>query len=264
MQSITSATNVLYKEVKNLKQKKFRDEKREYLIEGIRFVNEALNENVTIKTFFISDKLIRLKGGEELLAHIEASNVPLYQLSDHLLEGLSDTENSQGVIAVLPIEKVSLEKVIYGSKKLLLLEAIQDPGNMGTIIRTADAAGFDGVIALKGCVEIYNSKVLRSTMGSVYHIPVVEHAETEETIRLIRASGLKCYAAHLKGEKTIYEEDMSHGGVIFIGNEANGLSDELTNMADILVKIPMPGRAESLNASVASALFMYEMYRQGK
>jgi len=264
MQSIISATNALYKEVKSLKQKKFRDESDEYLIEGIRFVDEALKESINIKSFFVSEKISKVKGGAELLDRIMDSNVYVYEISDHLLEGISDTENSQGVVAVVHMKKYAIEEIVPKSKKLLVLETIQDPGNMGTIIRTADATGFDGVITLKGCVDIYNSKVLRSTMGSIFHIPVVCQADMDVTIKLIRDNKLKSFAAHLKGMKSIYEADMSSGGVIFVGNEANGLSEELSECADELVKIPMPGKAESLNASIASALFMYEMIRQEK
>ena len=262
MQSITSAANALYKEVKNLKQKKFRDERGEYLIEGIRFVDEAIKANAEIKSFFFSERLENANGGAELLERITASNCAIYELSDHLMDGICDTENSQGVVAILSIKKCRPEDFIPLSKKLLILESIQDPGNLGTIIRTADAAGFDGVIALSGCVDIYNPKVLRATMGSVFHIQIADHADMAETISLIKSSGLKTFAAHLKGEKSIYEADMSAGGVILIGNEANGLSEELASQADELVKIPMPGKAESLNASIASALFMYEMVRQ--
>jgi len=263
MLSITSTSNSLYKEVKSLNQKKFREEKGEYLIEGIRFIDEAIKENAPIKSFFISEKVSKVKGGDELLKRILATNIPLYEISEHLLEGICDTENSQGVVAIIPIKKYDIEKVLSNAKKLLILETIQDPGNMGTIIRTADAAGFDGVIALKGCVDIYNSKVLRSTMGSIFHIPVVTQVEMAEAIEQIKRNNLKAFAAHLNGKKSIYEANMSNGGVILIGNEANGLSDELTSYADELVKIPMPGKAESLNASIASALFMYEMVRQG-
>lgn len=264
MQSITSTSNSLYKDVKNLKQKKFRDEKGEYLIEGIRFVEEALKAKANIKHLFFDLKLEKLKGGNELLDMAMKTDISLYEVGEHLMEGLSDTENSQGVVAVLPIKAFALNEVINNSKRLLVLETIQDPGNMGTIIRTADAAGFDGIVALRGCVDIYNPKVLRSTMGSIFHIPVVTNAEMADTVRFIREKGLKSFAAHLKGEKSIYEADMSNGGVIFIGNEASGLSEELSAWANELVKIPMPGKAESLNASVASALFMYEMVRQGK
>lgn len=264
MHSITSASNALYKDIKNLKQKKFRDENREYLIEGIRFVEEGIKAGAAVKSFLVSEKLTKLKGGAELLASINTSGIDVYELSDHLLDGISDTENSQGVAAVLYMEEQNLSKIIESGKRFIILETIQDPGNMGTIIRTADAAGFDGVIALNGCVDIFNPKVLRATMGSVFHIPVAIHGDMTQTIELIRNKGLKTFAAHLDGSKNIYEADMSDGGVILIGNEANGLSDELSELADELVKIPMPGKAESLNASIASALIMYEMVRQGK
>lgn len=145
---------------------------------------------------------------------------------------------------------------------IVILDSIQDPGNMGTIIRTADAAGFRGIIISKGCVDPYNPKVLRTTMGSIFHIPLHLCDNLKKTLTEIKASNIRIYATHLKGSKNYYETDMTGNVAIIIGNEANGISNESQLMADELIRIPMPGKAESLNASVAAGLLMYESLRQ--
>jgi len=262
VQTITSNQNAIFKEAKALKQKKFREENSKYLIEGIRFVEEAIKEKIKVESFFISEKLYKVNGGSELLDKIISEGQKTYEISDKLLTEISDTENPQGIVAVVPIQSYTLDTVLQEKKSYVVLEAIQDPGNMGTIIRTADAAGFDGVIALKGCVDVYNSKVLRSTMGSIFHIPIVTSADSGEVLDSLKKLDLKTFAAHLNGQYSYFEAPMGEGGAILIGNEGNGLSDEISRSADVLVKIPMPGRAESLNASTAAALMMYEMLRQ--
>lgn len=133
---------------------------------------------------------------------------------------------------------------------------------MGTIIRTADAAGFTGIIVSQGCVDVYNPKVLRSTMGSIFHIPLFFSDNLGETIQILKSKGTKIYAAHLKGTSNYFQLDMHNDTAIIIGNESKGISAEIAALADELVKIPMIGKAESLNASVAAALLMYESVRQ--
>ena len=144
----------------------------------------------------------------------------------------------------------------------VICEEINDPGNLGTVIRTAHAAGVDGVILSKGSVDLYNSKVLRSTMGSVFKIPVVQDADIKETADLMHKYGIKLFAAHLKGKKQHYEANYTKGCAFMLGNEARGLSEESAAICDELIKIPMPGGAESLNASVAAAVLIYEAVRQ--
>lgn len=262
MQVITSNQNSIFKEAKSLKQKKFREENRKYLIEGKRFVEEAIKEKIKVESFFFSDKIYKVSGGSQLIEKIDTGTNRIYEVSDKLLEEICDTENPQGIVAVIPMENYSLDSVILENKSYVILEGIQDPGNMGTIIRTADAAGFDGIIALKGCVDIYNPKVLRSTMGSIFHIPIVLGVNNLDVFEALKKHNLKTFATHLNGKCSYFDAPMSKGGAILIGNEANGLCEETSNMADVLVKIPMPGRAESLNASTAAALMMYEMLRQ--
>lgn len=150
--------------------------------------------------------------------------------------------------------KNNIETPLY-----ILLENIQDPGNMGTIIRTADAADADGVFLSKGCVDIYNPKAVRSTMGSIFHLPIFTDVDLKELVNKIN---VETVAAHLKGDKTPYDINMKKGIAIMIGNEGNGLSNELSEKADNLVKIPMPGKAESMNAGVAASIMIYEAVRQ--
>lgn len=259
---IISNQNNVFKEAKSLKQKKFREITESYLIEGIRFVEEAIKEGIQIKCFFMTDKLMTLNGGDTLIAKMNLTKIDVYEITEKMMGELCDTENPQGVVAVISMKKTLLESIIKPQGAYLVLEGLQDPGNMGTIIRTADAANFDGVITLKGCVDVYNSKVLRSTMGSIFHVPLAIGIDSEELITILNQNKIKLFATHLDGKCSYFEAPMSDGGAIIIGNEANGLSEEMAQKADVLVKIPMPGRAESLNASVAAALMMYEMVRQ--
>lgn len=155
-----------------------------------------------------------------------------------------------------------INKIIKKDGFYVIAEEMNDPGNLGTVIRTAHAAGADGVILSKGSVDLYNPKVLRSTMGSVFKIPVIQNADLAQVTDLMKRSGISIYAAHLKGKKLLYELDLKNGCAFMLGNEARGLSDKAADMCDELVKIPMPGNAESLNASVAAAVLIYEMVRQ--
>ncbi len=262
MQTITSNQNPVIKEVKSLKQKKAREEKCLFFIEGIRFVEEAIKEKANIGKIFISDRLEQAKGGKEILSMAAAENYPVYSMQDKLFSELSDTENPQGILATVRYVHKKPEEVLEKGNFFIILDALQDPGNMGTIIRTADAAGVSGIFISKGCVDVYNPKVLRSTMGSIFHIPIGFSENLKDTMAALKEKGIKIYAAHLQGQANYFEVTMSQGSAVIIGNEANGISDEIANQADALVKIPMPGRAESLNASVAASLLMYEVVRQ--
>lgn len=262
MQLITSSQNTIVKELKSLKTKRTRDEKGLFFIEGIRFMEEALKENAEIDKIFISDKLGDINGGSEILKRVNDESYTIYSLPDKLFKEVSDTESPQGILATIRFRKMSTDEIQADGRFYIILDSLQDPGNMGTIIRTADAAGVSGIIISKGCVDIYNPKVLRSTMGSVFHIPLYHSEDLINPITKLKKSGFKIYAAHLMGSANYFEEDMRGQSAIIIGNEANGISDEIAEQADVLVKIPMPGRAESLNASVAASLLMYEVVRQ--
>ena len=239
---IQSEKNKIIKEINSLKQKKNRDKLGLYVLEGERLVSEAINSAVYIVT----------------AESYKGSIVSDYQVSDALYSKISDTVSPQGILAVCKIEEPNLN-LDKKNPLYILLENIQDPGNMGTIIRTADAAGADAVFLSKGCVDIYNPKVVRSTMGSIFHLPIYRNIVLTE---LIKSINITTVAAHLKGDKTPYDMDMRNGIAILIGNEGNGLTDELSQLCDNLVKIPMKGKAESMNAGVAAAIMIYEAVRQ--
>lgn len=262
MRQILSPQNPVIKEAKLLKQKKAREEKRLFFIEGIRFVEEGLKEKITIERIFVSDQLCQAKGGAEILSTISAGKYEVYSLPDKLFRELSDTENPQGILAIVRSIHRNLEDILSVGDFYIVLDSLQDPGNLGTIIRTADAAGVSGIIISKGSVDLYNPKVLRSTMGSVFHVPISFSPDLSHTLRQLKSKGIRTYAAHLKGTADYFEVDMGQGAAIIIGNEANGINDEVAVQADTLVKIPMSGKAESLNASVAASLLMYEVVRQ--
>lgn len=265
---ITSSQNAQVRWIKSLKKRKGREENACFFMEGLRSVCEGLLSGAEIRQLVLSESFIRsafygeLKKVTDSMEHFSAESV-LLPVSDALYRGLTDTETPQGIGAVFSIRRVSRVR----GESIVLLENLQDPGNMGTVIRTADAAAFDGVLCTKGCVDVYNPKTLRSTAGSVFHIPILQmprEAGTDVTglAAQLHRDGYTLYAAHPAGEHSCFEEPFAGKSVIVIGNEANGISREMLDCCDRLLKIPMPGKAESLNASVAAALMIYEKRRR--
>lgn len=262
MIQITSSQNPAVKELKSLKSRKDREEKGLFYIEGLRIVEEAVQEKANITGIFISEGFADTHAGSPLMRSMETLECKQYLIPDKLFAELADTETPQGILAVIGIRESHLEECLSEENLLVMLESVRDPGNMGTIIRTADAAGFTGIIVSKDCVDVYNPKVLRSTMGSIFHVPIYRSGNFPETIREIKARGIKVYAAHLEGKCSMYDADLAVDSAVIIGNEANGISREVAALADRLVKIPMAGKAESLNASIAAGVLMYEALRQ--
>ena len=197
-------------------------------------------------------------------AHFEASAPFEYEvMQDNIFRAVSDTENPQGVLLIVRRQEASLDELLDAEAPLLVfLESLQDPGNLGTIFRTAEGAGATGIIIGGNCVDLYNPKTVRSTMGSIYRVPFCKAPETRAALSKIHAAGITSYAAHLHAEYCYDEADYTKGTVFIIGNESAGISDALSSASDRLIKIPMEGRLESLNASIAAALLMYEAQRQ--
>ena len=253
---IESAHNRLIKDIKALADKKNRDRKGLFIADGARFVSE-IPENVKIVKMIFSESYAEKNDIDGYFKKAECAVI-----SDRLFSSLSDTKNPQGIMAVCKKMKSDIKNIIKKNGFYIIAEEMNDPGNLGTVIRTAHAAGADGVILSKGSVDLYNPKVLRSTMGSVFKIPIITEAGLEDVCALMKKSGIKIYAAHLRGKKYPYDLDLKKGCAFMLGNEARGLSDRVSQLCDELVRIPMPGRAESLNASVAAAVLMYETVRQ--
>lgn len=262
MNYIQSSQNNTIKEIKALHLKKNRDEQGLYFVEGIRFVSDAIDNGQIIVKVVVSDKLESLNGGKKLIERVTAVCKDCSLISEKLFKEISDTQTPQGILAVLKKKDFIFETVLEQGSSVVILDGLQDPGNVGTIIRTADAADISAVILTKGCVDLFSPKVLRSTMGSIFHMPIFEGLYIEKTIGLLKKSGYRVIASHLDGRNNYYDEDLTGKSAIIVGNEANGISDETAEIADRLVKIPMPGRAESLNASVAASIMIYEIVRQ--
>lgn len=257
MEYIQSKDNLLIKEIKKLKEKKYRINSNMFLVEGFRFTQEALDSNFEVMNIFISERAEQKYENSSVINMLQ-SNTIVYIISDSIFKSICDTDNPQGIIAVVRNKPLEVK---YDNGFYMLADKIQDPGNMGTIIRTAHAAGALGVIITKGTVDIYNEKTLRATMGSIFKIPVLLDSDLS-LVQKLRDSGFKLVASSLDCDKNFYDIDLKEKVIISVGNEGNGISEEIYNLCDLKIKIPMPGGAESLNVAVAASIMMYEVVRQ--
>lgn len=253
---ITSTSNPQVKNLQQLAKKaRVRNEQDVFLVEGMKMFQEAPRGK--IQKVYISKSLYEEKGQ----AFLEEFDHEV--LEDRVFAAASDTKTPQGILCVVKQYHYQLEEMIHGtSPHLLLLENLQDPGNLGTIMRTAEGAGVNGVVLSSNSVDIYNPKTIRSTMGSIYRMPFLYVDRIEDILPQLRKQGIRTYAAHLRGKNCYDEEDYREGTAFFIGNEGNGLTEELSSQADTWIRIPMHGKLESLNAAVAASILMYEVCRQ--
>ncbi|RXT04745.1 RNA methyltransferase [Ammoniphilus sp. CFH 90114] len=259
-ETIQSVQNSKVKEWAKLNSKKGRDKEQLFLIEGLHLVEEALKSKAGIRTVLIMEGFHLQSKLEQSLQNSLAT---VYWITEPIAHKLSETENPQGIFAIVDIPVNQVDELIQDSPVLLLLDAIQDPGNLGTMIRTADAAGIQGVILGKGTVDVYNPKTIRSTMGSIFHLPIVQ-TDLNEICHELSERGFRILATSLEGAVP-YDEALYDGPVaIVIGNEANGVSASILKQCDKFVKIPIYGQAESLNAAMAAGIIMYEAIRQRK
>lgn len=280
---ITSLGNSRIKHLTVL-QEKSRDRNKEglFLSEGMRMFEEApldqIREVYCGESFYRhllnrrsegnTEEALRLDRVFHKLKECQERGIFLEQLSDEVLKKAADTMTPQGILFVMEQFSYSLgdmlKQALYLSRQkgknplFLILEDIQDPGNLGTMVRTGEGAGVSGVILSKGCVDIYNPKTIRSTMGSLYRVPFVYREDLGEAVRELQEHDIMVYAAHLKGEKYYDRINYSGGSAFLVGNEGNGLKEETAKLADVYIKIPMEGSLESLNAAVAAALLLYQ------
>lgn len=260
MQEINSNQNPLIKEIKSLNRKKHRWENRLFIIEGIKIIEEAIINEIKIRYIIISDSFLKSMDGD-FFYQKSKSIYDLVKVNDNLFKHISDTENPQGIMAICEFNLRDLSEIDSNRKlSLLFLDGIQDPGNMGTIIRTADAFNMDGLILGEGSVDPYNSKVVRSTMGSIFRVPLYICNNSLKTILEFKNNGFNIFVTSLDGD-SIYNIDFDKKLLCVIGNEASGVAQEIQKIADSKIKIPMPGDAESLNAGVAASIIMYEVMR---
>lgn len=250
---ITSASNEQIKYIIQLKEKaKVRRTEGRFVVEGIKMFLEIPDEDLV--SVYVSESFIK--------ENEKAIKDKKYQIvSDTVFKKITDTVTPQGILAIVNQRKYTVEQILANRNKnkscLVVLDRLQDPGNLGTIVRTGEGAGISGIIMSSDCADIYNPKVIRSTMGSIFRVPFAIVEDLPTAVEEIKADGVVTYAAHLKGEDYNKAELVSDLAFL-IGNEARGLSDEVSAKADRLIKIPMEGKVESLNAAVACAILMYQ------
>lgn len=211
-----------------------------------------------VEKVYISESLYNKKKQE---LKLERFSVEI--LTDSVFSHVSDTKTPQGILCVVKQKKYDIEEFLnLENPHFMVLDNLQDPGNLGTIVRTAEGAGVNAIFLNKESVDIYNPKTIRSTMGSIYRMPVIYVEDLLELLQIFRERGIKSYAAHLDGKNSYDKESYQSGTAILIGNEGNGLREEVASAADVWVQIPMQGQVESLNAAIAASILMFEVYRQ--
>ena len=255
---ITSKDNETIKKLKKLKEKKYRDQENCYIIEGVKLIKEAIQENAKIKLIIICDDCKQENDLESEIKY-EIAKYECISVSEKIFLSLTNVVNPQGILAVIEREKQA-EKIDYNEDLYLILDDIQDPGNMGTILRTADSLNMKQIIVSKDCADAYNPKVVRSTMGAIFRVKVIECENLENVVKEMKKRKIKVYATDLATDKSIYDVNYNKSAII-IGNEANGVSKNLLDLATQKIKIPMIGKTESLNAAVATGIILYEAIR---
>lgn len=259
---ITSTSNQNVKEVVQLRKKsKARSQAGVFLVEGIRMIQEVPKEKL-VKLYMTEGFYKKYRGELELL---QTDSVKSELVSDMVFSYMSDTKTPQGVLGIVKQSAYSIEEILKtkdGVPHIMVLDNLQDPGNLGTIFRTAEAAGVSGIVMSKDCVDIYNPKTIRSTMGAIYRMPFLYAEDLQEAIVQLKKNGICVYAAHLEGKNTYDKENYCGGTAFLIGNEGNGLRQEIAACADTWIRIPMAGEVESLNAAIAASVLMFETARQ--
>lgn len=251
MKEISSVKNQVIKDAKKLQQKKYRIKEQAYLLEGFHLIEEAVKAGSKLRALFVN-----ARGAAEWQAWLEEFEDEYYLVTDEVLKSLADEKTPQGMIAVC---EMSPEAPFTPKGRWLLLDTIQDPGNLGTMVRTADAAGLTGVILGAGTVDRYNPKALRSMQGSQFHLPILQQ-NLEDTIQQFQADHIPVYGSALdKTAVAFHEATPQMDFALIMGNEGNGMQEVLLNMTDQNLYIPIKGAAESLNVAVAAGILLFQL-----
>lgn len=261
---ITSSSNEKIKLIKRLRNRRDRDQTNLFLIEGYRELKRALDAEKTIDHFFYSPSLFLQNHEKELLRKAEKKGAKLYEIPQDLFEKISYRDRPDGLLAIAPKLTASLEDIRNKLSKnpfLVIAESIEKPGNLGTILRSSDAAGVDGVIVCDPCTDIHNPNVVRASVGTLFTLPVVEVSK-RETLCFLKEQQISVCSSTPKADSIYTEANLTGPIAILVGCEQYGLSKEWIESADIRVKIPMCGVADSLNVAQATTLLLYEALRQ--
>ena len=253
---ITSTRNERVAAALRLKKRAFRDAERRFLVEGAQAVSEALGHPNGLATLYHTDP------AHPLVERARIANAELVEVSDEVMAKLTSTVTPQGLLGIASYVDTDLEGLAAEARCVALLHAVRDPGNAGTILRSADAAGADGVVFSPDSVDVYNPKTVRASAGSLFHVPVVRGADTPETVEALRARGMRVLAMDAHGEADLYELDLVDPVAFLFGNEAWGLPTQVAALADQTVRVPLEGGAESLNLAAAATVCLFEWTRQ--
>jgi TrmH family RNA methyltransferase len=253
---ITSITNEKVKYVRSLYSRRVRYRERRFVIEGVRLVEEAFRAGIVPALLFYSERIDAVPGGQELLVGIQQGGIPTFAVSEGVMKALADTVSPQGILAVVPFVELDLPP---GPSLSLVVDRLRDPGNLGTILRSANAAGVEQVFLAPQTVDHYNPKVVRGAMGAHFLLPIdaLSWPEIAEAL-----AGVQVLLADVRAEQAYYEVDWTPPSALIIGGEARGASREARELATAGITIPMHGRAESLNAAVAASVILFEAARQ--
>lgn len=260
MEIIKSKNNPKVKYWTSLLNKKGRQQTKQYIIEGVKLIEEALLANQVIESIILAEYM---QLPDKITLHITNAKgeIELFSVSKEIIDKLADTNTPQGILAVVKQKDWQIEELLKKKGMLLLIDEIQDPGNLGTIIRSANGAGVDGVIIGIGTVELYSPKVIRSAMGSIFHLPIIS-ADLDDVIKHLKADGIKVIGTSPYTDQIYYDVDLTNNVAILIGNEAKGLSEHRKEQVNEMMKIPLTGEAESLNAAMATTIILFDRVRQ--
>ena len=254
---LTSAKNQKVVAAVRLKKRTLREEEHRFLVEGAQAVAEALAEDGRLLSLFVIDEL------DPLAVRARQAGVSVEQVSERVMERLTSTVTPQGVVGIAPFVDVGIDDLTPPGAVAVLHE-VRDPGNAGTILRSADAAGAAGVVFAGSSVDAYNPKGVRASAGSIFHVPVVRNVGTEDTLSSLRAKGFAVIAMDMHGDGDLFEADLPRSTAFVFGNEAHGLPSEILDAADRRVRVPHTGRAESLNLAAAATVCLFEWVRRGR
>lgn len=263
MRRISSLNNPILKSVKGLKRKKNRDKEKSYLIEGYNLIEEALKHDECIRCILIRESLVWNKKFKKDISDLHKSRAELYSIQDDVFQQICDTKTSQGVMAVIKRRIWNPDDFFQkeGNGNIIVLDRLQDPGNVGTILRTAEAAGFQGALILKGTADVYSAKTVRVASGSLFRLPILFSEGSLTAFELLHRYGKQIVVSSPYLGQYYYKCNLKQHVAIVVGNEGGGIDPVLLENADIKVMIPMMEASESLNVAVAAGILMYESIR---
>ncbi|CUH96194.1 hypothetical protein P22_2283 [Propionispora sp. 2/2-37] len=261
---ITSLQNKYIKLAAALKQKKYREETGLFAVEGVRLVEEAARSHYRVDTCLYVPKALEQKRVQDILNRFKNSGTRVLAVSNEAYHKVTDTQEPQGIMALVEKFQPDISDLLASEKLplLLVLDHLQDPGNVGSAIRSADAAGCTGVILSRGCADLYAGKTVRSTMGSLFHLPVLENVDLPAFLAVCKNNRINIMITTLSDARVYFHVDFTRPVAIVFGNEGNGVTASLLPEADERLYIPLKGKAESLNVTAAASVILYEAVRQ--